>query len=117
MAHEQKLTRRAILQVLTVAAAPLVLRGRVAAAQTGESAIGPLPASVLPQGIRSRFVDGVNGLRMHVLEAGYDTAGRAAVLLIHGYPELAYSWRKIMGPIAAAAVSTCRIARRVSVCS
>ena len=59
MAHEQKLTRRAILQVLTVAAAPLVLRGRVAAAQTGGSAIGPLPSSVLPQGVRSRFVDGV----------------------------------------------------------
>ena len=26
----------------------------------------------LPPGIRSRFVDGVNGLRMHVLEAGYE---------------------------------------------
>ena len=24
----------------------------------------------LPQGVRSRFVDGVNGLRIHLLEAG-----------------------------------------------
>jgi pimeloyl-ACP methyl ester carboxylesterase len=36
----------------------------------------------------------VNGLRMHVLEAG--DAGRPAVLLLHGFPELAYSWRKVM---------------------
>ncbi len=26
----------------------------------------------LPAGIRSRFVDGVNDLRMHVLEAGFE---------------------------------------------
>ena len=32
-----------------------------------------LPALPLPEGIRSRFVDGVNGLRMHVLEAGFET--------------------------------------------
>ena len=38
---------------------------------------------------------------MHVLEAGYETPGRPGVLLLHGYPELAYSWRKIMVPIAA----------------
>jgi pimeloyl-ACP methyl ester carboxylesterase len=47
-------------------------------------------------------VDGVNGLRVHVLEAGYETPGRPAVLLLHGFPELAYSWRRIMGPLAAA---------------
>ena len=31
----------------------------------------PLPDIPLPAGIRSRFVDNINGLRMHVLEAGY----------------------------------------------
>ena len=40
------------------------------------SELAPLDAAVLPPGIRSRFVDGVNGLRMHVLEAG--EAGPAA---------------------------------------
>ena len=30
-----------------------------------------LDASVLPTGICARFVDGINGLRMHVLEAGF----------------------------------------------
>lgn len=56
----------------------------------------------LPQGIRSRFVDNINGLTMHVLEAGYETTGRPCVLLLHGFPELAYSWRKVMPPLAAA---------------
>ena len=37
-----------------------------------------------------------------MLEAGYETPGRPAVLLLHGFPELAYSWRKVMVPLAAA---------------
>ncbi|HYI31215.1 MAG TPA: alpha/beta hydrolase, partial [Bradyrhizobium sp.] len=56
----------------------------------------------LPSGIRSRFVNGVNGLTMHVLEAGHEVAGRPCILLLHGFPELAYSWRKVMLPLAAA---------------
>lgn len=59
-----------------------------------------LNAATLPAGIRSRFVDNVNGLRMHILEAG--SAGRPVVLLLHGFPELAYSWRKVMVPLAEA---------------
>jgi len=58
--------------------------------------------NALPRGIRARFVDDINGLRMHVLEAGYETPGRPCVLLLHGFPELAYSWRKVMLPIAQA---------------
>jgi pimeloyl-ACP methyl ester carboxylesterase len=56
----------------------------------------------LPAGLRSRIVAGVNGLDMHLLEAGYQAPGRPCVLLLHGFPELAYSWRKLMGPLAAA---------------
>lgn len=81
-----------------------VLKGMAAVVlvQTSGTALSPLPASVLPPGLRSRFVDNVNGLRMHVLEAGFETPGRPAVLMIHGFPELAYSWRTVMGPVAAA---------------
>ncbi len=61
-----------------------------------------LPAIPLPAGVRSRFVDNHNGLRMHVLEAGFETGGRPALLLLHGFPELAYSWRKLMLPLARA---------------
>lgn len=64
--------------------------------------IPPLPQSILPPGIRSRFVDGINGLRMHILEAGHESNDRPLVLLLHGFPELAYSWRKVMLPLAAA---------------
>jgi pimeloyl-ACP methyl ester carboxylesterase len=61
-----------------------------------------LPDIPLPAGIRSRFVEGINGLRLHVLEAGYETRGRPCVLLLHGFPELAYSWRKVMPALAEA---------------
>jgi pimeloyl-ACP methyl ester carboxylesterase len=56
----------------------------------------------LPHGIRSRFVPNINGLTMHLLEAGFESTGRPCVVLLHGFPELAYSWRKVMLPIAAA---------------
>ena len=59
-----------------------------------------LPSIPLPSSIRSRYVDGINGLRMHVLEAGFETSGRPCVLLLHGFPELAFSWRKVMPALA-----------------
>jgi pimeloyl-ACP methyl ester carboxylesterase len=62
----------------------------------------PLPDIPLPPGIRSRFVEGINGLRMHVLEAGYETRDRPCVLLLHGFPELAYSWRRVLPVLAEA---------------
>ena len=77
----------------------------VAAAQPAP-VLEPLADPTLPNGIRARFVNGVNGIRVHVLEAGFDAAAaaerRPLVLLVHGFPELAYSWRKVMLPIAAA---------------
>ena len=61
-----------------------------------------LPALPLPEGIRTRHVDNHNGLTMHVLEAGWQDRTRPALLLLHGFPELAYSWRKVMLPLAQA---------------
>ncbi|MGE0769239.1 MAG: alpha/beta fold hydrolase [Hyphomicrobiaceae bacterium] len=65
-------------------------------------ALPELDSKHLGPGVRARFVDGVNGLRMHVLEAGYESKGRPLLLLLHGFPELAYSWRKVMAPLAEA---------------
>lgn len=62
--------------------------------------LDPLPAAVLPAGVRSRFIEGVNGLRMHVLEACHDGPDHPLVVLLHGFPELAYSWRKVMPSLA-----------------
>src|SRR5262245_38901440 len=61
-----------------------------------------LPHIPLPSTIRSRYVDGINGLCMHVLEAGFETRNRPCVLLLHGFPELACSWRKVMLVLAEA---------------
>ena len=101
MRHPGDLTRRQLMRGLGVVAASAAMSRR-GAAQGAAPAIGPYGADVLPAGIRSRFVDNVNGLRMHVLEAGYTPKNRPAVLLLHGFPELAYSWRKVMAPLAAA---------------
>jgi len=64
--------------------------------------IDEYPAAILPQGVRSRFLNGINGMRVHVLEAGFGEPGRPLVVLLHGFPELAWSWRKVIGPLAAA---------------
>jgi pimeloyl-ACP methyl ester carboxylesterase len=65
----------------------------------------PLPPygnGLLPAGIRSREVPGINGLSVHLLEAGFETRGRPLLLLLHGFPELAFSWRKVMLPLSVA---------------
>ena len=60
----------------------------------------------LPLGIHSRTVSNVNGMAMHILEAGSGQTGggnpKGCILLLHGFPELAYSWRKVMLPLAQA---------------
>jgi len=98
------LTRRRLLQGLAAVAPASLLSTSAHAIQVPDlpDPRAPLDQAVLPRGVRARFVNNVNGLRMHILEAGYDGERRPAVLLVHGFPELAYSWRKVMLPIAAA---------------
>src|ERR1044071_5382484 len=67
----------------------------------------PLDPAVLPSGIRARFVRDINGLDVHLLEAGFDRpserqGGRPLVVLLHGFPEIAYPWRKAMPTLAEA---------------
>src|ERR1700733_5904692 len=69
---------------------------------TDFSKLPPYGNGVIPAGIRSRHIPNVNGMTVHILEAGYETPGRPAVLLLHGFPELAFSWRKVMPSLAAA---------------
>src|SRR6058998_1690482 len=65
-------------------------------------ALPPYGNGTLAAGIRSRHVNNNNGLMVHVLEAGFESSGRPCLLLLHGFPELAYSWRKVLLPLAAA---------------
>ena len=95
---------RGFVATATVAAGGLALGAGPAPATVVRIEIANLPPygnGTLPPDIRSRAISGVNGLAVHILEAGYESPSRSAVLLLHGFPELAYSWRKVMGPLAA----------------
>jgi pimeloyl-ACP methyl ester carboxylesterase len=63
---------------------------------------GELYHSQLPAGIGYQFADNVNGLKVHYLEAGEKNSPRGTLLLLHGFPELAFSWRKLILPLAQA---------------
>ena len=60
----------------------------------------PYQAKDLPTGVRSRLIKNVNGIDRHILEAGFLKKDSQLILLLHGFPELAYSWRKILRPLA-----------------
>ena len=99
---KMKNTRRQFMRLLGITAPSLLMMQRLTAQipDTIKSGIGPYPDSWLPDGIRSRFAENVNGLRIHLLEAGHEPGDRPVLVLLHGFPELAYSWRKIMLPLA-----------------
>jgi hypothetical protein len=96
--------RRVILTAAAAASSTLVHSSvsRAAVVQTDTAKLPPLP---LPPGIRSRTVPNINGLTFHVLEAGFESKGRPCLLLLHGYPEIAYGWRKLMLPLARRAIT------------
>lgn len=60
-----------------------------------------LPPWPLPEGITEDYIDCTTtcGLNFHVLKAG--RPGQPLILFCHGYPELSFSWRKVMPSIAA----------------
>jgi pimeloyl-ACP methyl ester carboxylesterase len=93
--------------VMTISAAGVIsfaTRGsaRAAIGSADNSNPSPYGSGTLPPGIRSRRVSNVNGPAINVLESGFEIPGQPAVLLLHGFPELAYSWRKVMLPLASA---------------
>lgn len=64
-----------------------------------------LPPIPLPAGVSSRFVK-TDVLNFHILESVPELPSGAArpplVLCVHGFPELAYSWRYVLPQLAAA---------------
>jgi pimeloyl-ACP methyl ester carboxylesterase len=58
--------------------------------------------ATLPRGIRSRRIDTHNQVTLHILEAGFEDPGRPCIVLLHGFPELAYTWRNQLLPLARA---------------
>jgi pimeloyl-ACP methyl ester carboxylesterase len=94
-------TRRRFLQ----AAGFLAAEALVGARASGNGAINTAVdygQRTLPRGIRSRHIDTNNDVVLHILEAGFEQPGRPCVVLLHGFPELAYMWRNQLLPLAAA---------------
>ena len=50
--------------------------------------------------MREHTVTGGGGLKLHVTDQGPENA--PALLLIHGWPEMAYSWSNQIGPLSEA---------------
>jgi pimeloyl-ACP methyl ester carboxylesterase len=53
-------------------------------------------------GVTHHFVDGVGGVRLHCAEVGEASPDRPPVILLHGFPEFWYAWRRQMPALAAA---------------
>jgi pimeloyl-ACP methyl ester carboxylesterase len=100
------ISRRHFLQALSYFAANTALasgadiqRSNVGARENDSVEYG---GSTLPRGVRSRRVDTNNGVVLHILEAGFETPDKPCVVLLHGFPELAYTWRHQLLPLAGA---------------
>ncbi len=65
-----------------------------------------LPPLPLPSGLSSAYIDCTAsvGLTFHIIETGNTRTNslpdKPLILLLHGFPELAFSWRKIMPELA-----------------
>ncbi|KAI1487661.1 Alpha/Beta hydrolase protein [Biscogniauxia mediterranea] len=68
--------------------------------ESGDQREKDLPDLPLPEGVEEDYVDCTDscGLRWHILKSGQ--AGKPLVLFCHGYPELSYSWRKVLPRVA-----------------
>src|ERR1700724_3499686 len=100
------ISRRHFLQALGFLATNTVLASaegiQASAAGARENDSVEYGRSTLPRGVRSRRVDTNNGVVLHILEAGFETPGKPCVVLLHGFPELAYCWRNQLLPLARA---------------
>jgi pimeloyl-ACP methyl ester carboxylesterase len=95
-------TRREFVSLLAALSA-LPIRGMATPAATApqRNVTVLYGQDTLGVGIRSRIIDNNNGVKMHILESGFESK-RPCVILLHGFPELAYTWRNQLLPLAQA---------------
>jgi hypothetical protein len=76
----RRFSRRAFLTTTVAGLGSLAIlpstRACAEIVQTDFSKLPPYGNGTLPMSVRSRYIDNVNGLTVHTLEAGYETAGR-----------------------------------------
>jgi pimeloyl-ACP methyl ester carboxylesterase len=99
-------SRRHFLQALSLLATNTVMASsegmQASDARAPENDGVEYGKNTLPLGVRSRRVDTNNGVVLHILEAGFERPGKPCVMLLHGFPELAYCWRNQLLPLARA---------------
>ncbi len=93
-------TRRRIVKGFGALLADLAIPLKTGAAAAYRNSAVEYGQDTLAEGIRSRFVDNNNGVRMHILEAGFESPAKPCVVFLHGFPELAYTWRHQLLPLA-----------------
>ncbi len=79
--ESRPLSRRLFVTASAAMAGGLALaqrEARAAIVRTDFSTLPPYGNGTLPPGVRERHIAGVNGLTVHILEAGYETPGRPA---------------------------------------
>jgi pimeloyl-ACP methyl ester carboxylesterase len=98
------ISRRHFLQALSFLATNTAMASDIQVINTGahDNDNVEYGTTVLPRGVRSRRVDINNGVVLHILEAGFDRPRKPCVVLLHGFPELAYCWRNQLLPLASA---------------
>src|ERR1700731_4240948 len=84
------LSRRGFIATAAAAGGFALAQGPAGAAivRTDIASLPPYGNGTLAPNIRSRAIANVNGMTVHILEAGYETSGRPAVLLLPGFPGL-----------------------------
>src|SRR5262245_30956300 len=95
LSRRKFLAGASVLGAIAIASSPA--RAQITTAARFEK-LPPYGNNTLPSGVKARLVPNVNGLTVNMLEAG--TQGRPLVLLLHGFPNLGYSWRKVMPALA-----------------
>ncbi|CAG8931969.1 unnamed protein product [Penicillium salamii] len=61
-----------------------------------------LPPLPLPPGVTSRCIP-TRDLNIHILESGHDPqTTKPLIILLHGFPEIAYSWRRVLPQLSQA---------------
>lgn len=83
-------SRRTFMAMAAAAGLGELAIPQTARAHVVETDFSNLPAygnGTLPAHIRSRQIPNVNGMAVHILEAGYETTGRPAVLLMPANPD------------------------------
>lgn len=92
--------RRRIIKGIGALLAHFAIPSRAGATSRGRNNEVEYGQDTLAAGFRSRYTNNNNGVRMHVLEAGFESPAKPCVVFLHGFPELVEGSRGTSAPAA-----------------